>query len=744
MEYETQEIIYEGLEDSEGVKNSRDAKGNILKYYLNNFKRRWYVILICTILGFTPAYIWSRREQTYYTGNFEMLLEPATSEEQVTDPSVLARLGTSASTNIFGVDYPTILKLLKSEELMKNVAQRVNRRLPQYSENFLLSSFRSDLQVARASAGRSRFDATKIVVVTYKSNDPQLVQEVLKNLSEEYINYSIQQREKNLKSGVSFIDKQLPVIRKRIDTLQDQQKVIQRQYELIQPQVKGDSLFGINNASKQQITVVETELEQARLLSAKLQRDLGLNPQEALAATTLSQDPERQSLLNQLQQIESQIALESALVTTNHPNIVNLEQQKENIEDLIEKENQRILSENNISLSINPRAFVNQDANRLGLIQRLVETTNQIDLLSTRYDSLRAEQIKTSRELAQIPEVIKQYNDLQRQIELDTNILNQLSSQKEALSVDVSQKQEPWEIISQPKIPTDVRGKLISVRQSSKKLLAGGFMGGLCLGLLASIGIEKRKDIFYQATDLEHAFGLPILGTLPSTERTTEQILDDTTFFVNDPIQSQIIEHSSVSQSSISEIYTKLYFSLNKSDDKRSILICSLNPADGQAYVCSQLAKTAAAIDQKVLLVDGNIFEEEISPYFEDNVRRGLRELLQDVESRVIKRDSNTGGLFYNENISILTAGRENSDLPLNIGSQETQSIIQSLAGTYSLVLYNTSFFLEIHDLSLLAEKTKGMIMVVKASQTSYKSITKAIARVKNFNLNFLGFVVVE
>ena len=76
-------------------------------------------------------------------------------------------------------------------------------------------------------------------------------------------------------------------------------------------------------------------------------------------------------MLNQLQQIESQIALESALVTTNHPNIVNLEQQKENIEDLIEKENQRILSENNISLSINPRAFVNQDANRLGLIQRL-------------------------------------------------------------------------------------------------------------------------------------------------------------------------------------------------------------------------------------------------------------------------------------------------------------------------------------------------------------------------------------
>ena len=195
MEYETQEIVYEGLEENSS-NNSRDARGNILKYYLNNFRRRWYVILFFTILGFAPAYWLNSKQQTIFTGNFEMLLEPATSEEKLTDPSILARLGTNASTNIFGLDYPTILKLLKSEELMKRVARRVNRRFPaKYSENFLLSSFRTDLIVAQAKQGKSRFDATKIIGVTYSYNDPKLVTYVVEVLSEEYLQYSVRQKE---------------------------------------------------------------------------------------------------------------------------------------------------------------------------------------------------------------------------------------------------------------------------------------------------------------------------------------------------------------------------------------------------------------------------------------------------------------------------------------------------------------------------------------------------------------------
>ena len=129
------------------------------------------------------------------------------------------------------------------------------------------------------------------------------------------------------------------------------------------------------------------------------------------------------------------------------------------------------------------------------------------------------------------------------------------------------------------------------------------------------------------------------------------------------------------------------------------------------------------------MLVDGNIFEDEMSGYFNES------------------SEINPSASFPTQvtpYISLVSVGRQGSDVPVNIAKEEAQSKITSIAQDYNLVLYNTSFFLEAHELSLLAEKTQGIIMVARIKQTPLSSLTEAIERINNFNLNFLGFVVVE
>ncbi|GAB4316043.1 hypothetical protein [Cyanobacterium aponinum] len=60
------------------------------------------------------------------------------------------------------------------------------------------------------------------------------------------------------------------------------------------------------------------------------------------------------------------------------------------------------------------------------------------------------------------------------------------------------------------------------------------------------------------------------------------------------------------------------------------------------------------------------------------------------------------------------------------------------------MTIYNSSFFLESFDLSLLAQKTEGIVMVVKLRQTSFSQLKDAIARIQTYDLTFLGFVVIE
>lgn len=230
------------------------------KFYLNVFKRRWLIILTFAVSGFVPAFLWSKTDPVIYPGSFKMLVEPVTSAEKLTEPTTLARTGGNVNEELLSIDYPTILRILKSNNILQQIAEKVNQNNPLYPPAYLIKTF---------------------------------------------------------------------------------------------------------------------------------QKDLGLTPAESLSASTLSQDPKRQRLLLDLQAIDTQIAQQSAQLTENHPNTLNLQDQKDNITNLLEKETTRVLQENKIDPNVNPRVFAYQDSSRLALIQKLIETQNQIDTLSSRYQSLK-------------------------------------------------------------------------------------------------------------------------------------------------------------------------------------------------------------------------------------------------------------------------------------------------------------------------------------------------------------------
>lgn len=733
MVYETDKFSVEEVENFATTPTINQR--NKLKLYLNILKRKWLIIVGFTLLGFLPAFAIASRDPVTYYGSFEMLVEPATSAEKLTDATTLAR--GNVNENLLNVDYPTILKILKSREVLEQVATKINKKYPNIPKGFLLDSFKKNLVVEQAKEGKSRFDTTKIISIRYKGYDADFVLLVLNEIADEYLEYSRKERERSLESGVKFINEQLPKIKNRINILQNQQQKLQLENQLVNPQAKGDSLFQINTTSNQELLTLEAQLKELNILSNNLKKDLGLSVEESFIASTLAQEPKRQQLLGQLQQIESQIALDSAKLTPNHPSILNLKEQRDNIDYLVSQETAKILKENNINPNINPRVFAFQDSNRLALIQKLIETQNQIDTLSSRYQSLSQNQIQTGNNLEIIPGVIKKYNELERQINLDTTILNQLTAQRETLGVEIAQKQLPWEVLSKPAIPKDKDGKITGGNPDPSKKIAGGVGGGLILGIIVAIAIEKKRDIFYEESDLTYSFGLPILGKiLLDSESKNKSSLEKGNFFEEASNIHKIIPPSQIS---LSEIYTNIHFQLPHSH-KNYLLISSLNPNDGQAYIASNLAKTAAKIDEKVLLIDANIIQPEIQEYFDQPIRKGLRDLLQ----FPILHDHVITEIGCEQNVSILTIGTDDADLPFNIGAEETQSLIKSISKDYTLILYNSSFFLESYDLSLLAEKTQGIVFVVKLKETSYSLLSEAIQRIQDYNLNFLGFVIVE
>ncbi len=725
-------------ETEETLPSPGEKKGNIFLFYLNVVKRKWPIVLTFTLLGLGGSVYWASKDPITYRGSFEMIVEPATSIEKLTDPVIITRTGGNIDERLLAIDYPTVLKILKTGKILEDVAEKVHQQLPKgsYFVEEIQKKLEENLHVERVQLGKSRFDVTKVIGVTFKDKDELLVRTVLRALAERYIQYSREEREKSLKAGIEFIDRQIPQIRSRIERLQNEQMKLKNNGLMANPQAKGDALFQITVQYQQEINSIDAELKGLKAAKASLEKELGLNARESLIAYTLNQDPKIQKLQSDIQQLESQIALESTRLNNKHPTITALKAQKDALRRLLDKETTRVLREQNITDTVNPRVFAFQDNNRLQLIQKLIETQNQINTLSARRQLLVARQAEINNSLKEIPYLIRRYDDLDRQIQLNNELLSQLTRQRETLRVELAQQKTPWEILSTPD------GNIYANPPEPKKKLMAGTGLGITLGLLLAIAIERKRDVIMEASDLEYAFGLPVLGILEFSGEKGKNLVsleEESSFLELTSTITQKVQKNTETPSELTEVFANFHFQMTP-NKPCSILITSLHPSDGQAYVVANLAKTVTKLDQKVLVIEANTLFPEMQEHFGEKYCVQLQDLLLAADSDIPLQKL----LPEDTKIVVITseAKEEEEENIRYLSAKSVQSVIEEIKKGYHLTLYNSSFFLESHHVSLLAENTDGIIMVVTLKSTSFSQVQKAVQRIEKYNLNFLGFVV--
>jgi uncharacterized protein involved in exopolysaccharide biosynthesis len=193
----------------------------------------------------------------------------------------------------------------------------------------------------------NRLSETKILEVSYQDSDPQKIQFILEKVADGYVDYSLSQQQNSLQQGIKFVEneKQLEKQYERVDKLQEKLQQFRQKYNLIDPETQGELLTNRVSSIVQQRQETQSRLGETRSLYSTLQKQLGLEPNQALAMAALSEAPRYQQLLNQLSEVESKIAAESARFTQESPNIQKLLEQRENLLPLLRQEAVGVLEE---------------------------------------------------------------------------------------------------------------------------------------------------------------------------------------------------------------------------------------------------------------------------------------------------------------------------------------------------------------------------------------------------------------
>ena len=724
---------------------------------------RFFLIFSVTTATISGVYFWSLNQIHVYQGEFKILVEPVTvtnstnhqidRDERILDTNSGENWEQQAAQIIYGksqdgivsfpeqnikqnqkledysLDYQSQIQVLKSPQIMQPIIAEIQKEYPEINYNSLFGQSENNF-FGREKLKIQRLDETKIIEVNYQDSDSKKIKFVLDKLASAYTNYGKNDLKTKSDEGLKFVEQQIPKYQEKVKKLRKELEKLQQEYLFINPEIKSQEIAAERNQIQSQKLENKILLDQQRSLHSMLQSQLGINPEEALIASALSQAPRYQSLLNQLQKIETTIALESARFTEKAPQIQALYKQREKILPLLNQEAEKVIGRDIEEVSKKALAF--QDSVRLELIHKMIVAANQIEVMEVRGKVLDQAEAKLNKYAEKMPEVVRRYTEIQQELEISNKTIKDLIEKQQILQVEVAQTKLPWELIAPPELLKSQNGELVIVSPNMLLNLVLGGLTGLVLGiLLAQLGDKFKQDVFQTPKEVKKSIGLPLLGVIPIHEQR---------MWMNDELKenqsSSLVLYPSAFQEAFRTLNANIRL-LNIDNSIHSFVISSAAPGDGKSTIAAHLARAAAAMGQKVLLIDADLRCPQIHNMMGLSNQYGLSSAIADdmaIED-VIQRSP------VDENLFVLTSGPIPPDPTKILSSRKMQQLIQNAATTFDLVICDTAPLLGRADANLLATCTNGLMLVVGLGKTEREALSLALDDLSMSGVPMLGIV---
>lgn len=685
---------------AENIPNSRkflqeqDTEGGLqLDKFVDILKRRALVIVGVTVLTVTAAVAKSVTEKPTYQAKFELLTPPVTLETEIISTINPEALSSQSEAVGVGVLDDTKIKILTSPRVMEPIIVELQKTYP----NISYREVKNNLNITPNDQG-------KTLTVRYTSNDPGKVSDVLDVVSEAYLRYSLEDRQSDITRGVDFVDAQLPAVRERVTDLETELESLRREANLIDPLLQGQQLSEQMAKFTSDQLELRVLIEQTVRLYQDVQQEVAQGG-ELASASALLESPRYQALLDQLLEVDNQLAEDLTLYLEDSPEIEVVRERRDNIRPLLEMEGLRVQEQ--VASVIREL-----DARDLAL-------TRSIESLNSRTKTLSG--------------VARDYNTIQRDLDIAASNLNEFLTKREALRIDAAQRQTPWEILIPHEYPQ------ASETETGLNFLLGTILG-LVLGSAIAIAIDRMSDKIYTVKELKQVVRMPVLGTIPHS-----QLLGPGETLVPKMLGSK--EFSPYKQTynqeqsrNFLEAFRRLAnnIRLNNLDTRiGSLAVSSAVPNEGKSSVSFYLAHACASIGLRTLLVDTDLRHPTLHKLCNTSNENGLSNYLT---GEVLLRDSMVN-LTADENLFFMPSGPIPMDPAKVLSSKKMEEFHQQVAKTFDLVIFDTPPLLGFADAFIVIKKTEGLLLTARLGQVKFSQLEAVLDELYISQIPTIGIV---
>jgi polysaccharide biosynthesis transport protein len=679
------------------LENGPQLNGPSLSQYLWVVKRHRWKLAGFVIFSVIATVIVSKRLTPLYESTAVIDID------RQTPAAVLGNESTAAVNSADVENYLTTQEqIVQSDAVLRPVVEKYHLMTPalrKLAKDPLLSSRLKDAPIELLGLKVTRPLHTFLLLISYRSPDPQLSADVVNEIARSYIRHTYDIRYQAASQMTGYMEKQLEELKAKMERSAGALANLEKDLDVINPEEK-------TNVFSARLLHLDNDLTAAEVDRAGKEAAFNAVKGGSLPAAEASTEGEQlRTLEAKLNETTEKFAEVQTQFGSTHPIYKKAASQVTELQWEIDVLRQRIVQRVGIDYQ--------QAVNRESLLRRdMTQAKAEFDQMNGHSFEYKALKQEADTDKALYEELIRKIREAG------------INASFESSSIRLADVARPALYPSFPKTRLNA-------------LLA--LLGSTIIGLSIIFLMDALDTTVLDSEHLQRELRVPLLPSLPVGKFTMGilpmQEMPGGPPFNGISAKETLAAPNTAFDEAIRTLRSSILLSAGLEHHPKSILVTSASPGEGKSTIALYLAAAHSQQQRRTLLIDGDMRRSVIKLGVSND--RGL----SDVVNGTMHWKEAVQTPYAYPDLDILSAGPSSRRVADRIG-MVLRSILDEAEREYDLVVIDSPPLLGFAEPLEIAALADSVIIVARAGRTNRSAVASVVEQLKRVRANIIGIVL--